>query len=55
MQYMQQVINNQGMTIEQILPIKVPENIDENKKEDQKNEGKQPQENEKTTENGGNE
>ena len=55
MQYMQQVINNQGMIIEQILPIKVPENIDENKKEDQKNEGKQLQENEKTTENGGNE
>lgn len=55
MQYMQQVINNQGMIIEQILPIKVPENIDKNKKEDQKNEGKQPQENEKTTENGGNE
>lgn len=55
MQYMQQVINNQGVIIEQILPIKVPENIDKNKKEDQKNEGKQPQENEKTTENGGNE
>lgn len=55
MQYMQQVINNQGMIIAQILPIKVPENIDKNKKEDQKNEGKQPQENEKTTENGGNE
>lgn len=55
MQYMQQVINNQGMIIEQILPIKVPENIDENKKEDQKNKGKQLQENEKTTESGGNE
>lgn len=55
MQYMQQVINNQGMIIEQILPIKVPENIDENKKEDQKNEGKQLQENEKTIESGGNE
>lgn len=55
MQYMQQVINNQGMIIEQILPIKVPENIDKNKKEDQKNEGKQLHENEKTTENGGNE
>ena len=40
MQYMQQVINNQGMIIEQILPIKVPENIDENKKEDPKNEKK---------------
>ena len=54
-QYMQQVINNQGMIIEQILPIRVPENIDENKKEEQKNEEKQPQENEKITENGGNE
>lgn len=55
MQYMQRVINNQGMIIEQMLPIKFPENIDGNKKEDQKDEEKQPQENEKLIENGGNE
>ena len=65
MQYMQQVINNQGMIIEQILPIKVPENIDENKKEDKKETEEQMQktpqnnnisETQKETENvGGNE